>query len=165
MPFATAEQVHGNVVARVDAPSNAPMPGADGLITSRPHICLAIYVADCAAVYLADERTRSIGLVHAGKKGAEVGVVREAIAAMHEQFGSDPKDLVMQISPCIRPPHYEVDFAAEIAWQARAAGVRAIFDCNTCTACHPHLYYSYRRERGSTGRLLALAAITGGRRS
>jgi copper oxidase (laccase) domain-containing protein len=38
--------------------------------------------------------------------------------------------------------------------------VRAIFDCHTCTACHPALYYSYRREKGSTGRLLALAAIT-----
>lgn len=162
MPFVLAEQVHGSHIARVDVPSLTPARGADGLITSRPHLCLAIYVADCAAVYLADEKTRSIGLIHAGKKGAQLGVVRHAIAAMQEQFGTDPGNLVMQISPCIRPPHYEIDFAAQIVRQAREAGVRAIFDSDTCTACHPDLYYSYRREKGSTGRLLALAAITDG---
>jgi polyphenol oxidase len=160
MPFVLAEQVHGSGIARVDAPSPLPAAGADGLITSRPQLCLAIYVADCAAVYLADKETRSIGLIHAGKKGARLGVVKKAIGAMEQQFGTDPGNLVMQISPCIRPPHYEVDFAAKIVNQAREAGVRAIFDCDTCTACHPDLYYSYRREKGSTGRLLALAAIT-----
>jgi copper oxidase (laccase) domain-containing protein len=160
MPFVLAEQVHGSSVARVDAPSSVPAPGADALITSRPQLCLAIYVADCAAVYLADKKTASIGLIHAGKKGAQLGVVRKAIGAMEEQFGTDPRNLVMQISPCIRPPHYEVDFAADIVHQAREIGVRSIFDCDTCTACHPDLYYSYRREKGSTGRLLAVAAIT-----
>ena len=160
MPFVLAEQVHGSGVARVDAPSGDPAPGADALITSQPQLCLAIYVADCAAVFLADKITRSIGLVHAGKKGAQLGVVKEAIAVMKEQFGTNPGNLVMQISPCIRPPHYEVDFAANIVHQARESGVHAVFDCQTCTACQPDLYYSYRREKGSTGRLLALAAIT-----
>jgi purine-nucleoside/S-methyl-5'-thioadenosine phosphorylase / adenosine deaminase len=160
MPFLLAEQVHGSGVARVDAPSSVPAPGTDALITSRPQLCLGIYVADCAAVYLIDKKTASIGLIHAGKKGAQLGVVKSVIAAMEEQFGTNPRNLVMQISPCIRPPHYEVDFAAQIVCQAREAGVGAIFDCDTCTACHPDLYYSYRREKGSTGRLLALAAIT-----
>jgi polyphenol oxidase len=159
MPFAVAEQVHGNVVARVDAPSTDPAPGADALVTCQPGICLAIYVADCAAVYLADPETSSIGLVHAGKKGTQLGAVTEAIAAMSTEFGSDPANIVMQVSPCIRPPNYELDFVAEVVRQARAAGVREIFDCGTCTASHPELYYSYRREKGRTGRLLALAAI------
>ena len=160
MPFVLAEQIHGSGVVRVDAPSQVPAPAADGLITSCPQLCLAIYVADCAAVYLADKKTRSIGLIHAGKRGVQLGVVKQAIVAMQEQFNTDPHNLVMQISPCIRPPHYEVDFAADIVRQAREAGVGAIFDCDTCTASHPDLYYSYRREKGSTGRLLALAAIT-----
>jgi YfiH family protein len=160
MPFALAEQVHGNRVARVDTPETIPAPGADGLITKRSGLCLAVYVADCAAVYLGDRETRAIGLVHAGKKGAELGIIPETIAAMREEFGSDPANLVVQISPCIRPPHYEVDFAAEIVRQARRAGVRDVFDCSTCTASHLEQYYSYRREKGRTGRLLALAAIT-----
>ena len=159
MPFVLAEQVHGSEVARIDAPSLVPAHGADGLITSRPQLCLAIYVADCAAVYLADKKTRSIGLIHAGRKGAQLGVVKQAITAMQHHFGTDPADVVMQISPCIRPPHYEVDFAADLVRHARETRVGAIFDCATCTACYPELYYSYRREKGSTGRLLALAAI------
>lgn len=159
MPFALAEQVHGNGVARVDAPGGGLAPWADALVTSRPGTCLAIYVADCAAVFLADRRTRSIGLVHAGKKGTQLGAVTETITTMQREFGSDPADIVMQVAPCIRPPHYEVDFAAEIVRQGRAAGVREVFDCGTCTASHPDLYYSYRREKGQTGRLLALAAI------
>lgn len=160
MPFAVAEQVHGNVVARVDAPTATPVPGADGLVTNRPGLCLAIYVADCAAVYLADPEVRAIGLVHAGKKGAELGILRQAIATMREAFGTDPANLVVQVGPCIRPPKYEVDFAAEVARQAREAGVRDVFDCGTCTSSNPQKYYSYRRERGRTGRLLALAAIS-----
>jgi copper oxidase (laccase) domain-containing protein len=159
MPFAIAEQVHGNLVARVDEPDSLPSPGVDALVTRRAGLCLAIYVADCAAVYLADKEIRAIGLVHAGKKGAELGIVTEAIATMRNEFGSDPANLVMQVAPCIRPPHYEVDFAADIVQQARDAGVRDVFDCGTCTASHPELYYSYRREKGRTGRLLALAAI------
>ena len=75
MPFALAEQIHGNVVAQVDAPHAAPVAGADGLLTNRPGLCLAIYVADCAAVYLADREAQAIGLVHAGKKGTELGIV------------------------------------------------------------------------------------------
>jgi copper oxidase (laccase) domain-containing protein len=159
MPFALAEQVHGNGVARVNAPSAVPAPGVDALVTCQRGICLAIYVADCAAVFLADPKTRSIGLVHAGKKGTEFGAVTETITTMQKEFGCEPANLVMQIAPCIRPPHYEIDFAAQIVRQARAAGVNKVFDCGTCTASHPKLYYSYRREKGRTGRLLALAAI------
>jgi copper oxidase (laccase) domain-containing protein len=159
-PFAVAEQVHGAVVARVDTAGSAPVPGADGLVTASRDLCLAIYVADCAAVYLADRKGRAIGLVHSGRKGTEQKIVSAAIRKMQEEFGCEPSDLVVQISPCIRPPHYEVDIAPAIAAQAREAGVRDVHDCGTCTASDPEKYYSYRREKGKTGRLLALLALT-----
>ncbi len=57
-PFATAEQVRDHLVTRVDKPSANPAPGADGLITANPGLTLAIYVADCAAVYLVDTKRR-----------------------------------------------------------------------------------------------------------
>jgi YfiH family protein len=129
MPFVAAEQVHGSLVARVDTHDAVPIPGADGLVTNRPGLCLAIYVADCAAVYIADRQARAIGLLHAGKKGTELGIVPRAITTMRQAFGSDPSEIVMQISPCIRPPNYETDFAAELLRQAREAGVREDFDC------------------------------------
>jgi copper oxidase (laccase) domain-containing protein len=159
LPFATAEQVHGAGVARVDAPGGGPAPGVDGLVTSSPELCLAIYVADCAAVFLADKKGRAVGLVHSGKKGTEQGIVPAAIGRMREEFGCAPSDLIVQISPCIRPPHYEVDIASLIAAQAREVGVKDVHDCGKCTAADPGKYYSYRRELGRTGRLLALLAL------
>ncbi len=159
MVFATAEQVHGNLVADVSANSTFPVPSADGLLTTGPGICLGIYVADCAAVFLSDRLGRGIALVHSGKKGTEQGIAPAAVAALCRVASVEPSDLVAQISPCIRPPHYETDFAAEIRRQLAAAGVRAVHDCGTCTASHPEAYYSYRREKGLTGRMLAVLAI------
>jgi copper oxidase (laccase) domain-containing protein len=155
--FASAEQVHGNGVALVSGPGCAP--GADALVTDRLDLCLGIYVADCAPVFIVDPVRRAIGLVHSGKKGTELAIARETIVAMQRFFGSTPGDLVVQIGPCIRPPHYEVDFASEIARQCQQSGVVAVHDCRANTAAHPLRYYSYRIERGRTGRLLALLAL------
>ena len=78
---------------------------------------------------------------------------------MGEQFGSHAADLVVQLSPCIRPPHYETDFAREIGRQCRDLGVRAVHDSGVCTACDLDRYYSYRAEKGRTGRMLAFLAL------
>ena len=160
--FATAEQVHGSQVTEVPVSGLTPSPpieGADALITNRRDACLGIYVADCCAVYLVDTRRPVIGLVHSGRKGTELGIVPKAIQMMRVSFDTRPEELVVQLSPCIRPPHYEVDFAEEIVRQCRQAGVLRTFDAGTCTAAHPDLYYSYRREKGRTGRMLALLAL------
>ncbi len=163
LAFVTAEQVHGRELAVLRAgdgllPAGAAFAGVDGLLTDRRDVCLGIYVADCCAVYLVDPVHGAIGLVHAGKKGTELGIVPAAITAMAGAFGSRPVDLVVQLGPCIRPPWYEVDFAAEIVGQCRRAGVEQMHDCGICTAAEPERYYSYRREKGRTGRMLALLA-------
>jgi Uncharacterized conserved protein len=156
-PFVTAQQVHGKEIAVVDTPlaEDKCFAGCDGLITNQRGICLGIYVADCCAVYLVDPVRRAIGLVHSGKKGTELGVVPNAIKAMTTQFGSAPGNLLVQLSPCIRPPHYEIDFAAEIVRQCRDLGAQSVHDSGVCTACDLNRYYSYRAEKGRTGRMLA----------
>ena len=160
--FVTAEQVHGNAVAVLaegDPLPTATIPGVDAFITDRPDVCLGIYVADCCAVYLVDAPRRVIGLAHSGKKGTELGIVPAALAAMTTRFGTRPEDVMAQLSPCIRPPWYEIDFATQIAAQCRAAGVGRIEDGGANTAADPQRYYSYRREKGRTGRMLALLAL------
>jgi hypothetical protein len=134
-------------------------PGCDGIITNQRGVALGIYVADCCAVYIVDPKTPAIGLVHSGRKGTELGVVTNALNQMIERFGSNPDEMIVQLSPCIRPPHYEVDFAAEIVQQCRTLGVREIHDSRVCTACDLDRYYSYRGEKGKTGRMLALLGI------
>ena len=160
-PLLTAEQIHGNKIAVVDraVDKDKHFPGRDGFITNQPRISLGIHVADCCAVYIVDPNTPAIGLVHSGRKGTELGVVTSAIAQMIEQFGSKPADLIVQLSPCIRPSHYEIDFAAKIIEQCRDQGVREIHDSAVCTACDLEHYYSYRAEKGRTGRMLALLGL------
>jgi copper oxidase (laccase) domain-containing protein len=160
-PLFTAQQVHGNKIAVVDTSlkTDKEFPARDGIITNQRGVALGIYVADCCAIYIVDPKTPAIGLVHSGRKGTGLGVVGNAITQMIDHFGSDPANMIAQLSPCIRPPHYEVDFAAEIARQCRALGVKEVHDSGVCTACHPDLYYSYRGEKGRTGRMLALLGL------
>lgn len=160
MPLINANQVHGREVAVVKTDTASPVEGVDALITNQPEVNLGIYVADCCAIYFVDPLKQAIGLAHSGKKGTELGITTAVIEAMGRHFGSEPRDLVIQLSPCIRPPDYEVDFAAEIVRQARAAGVQYVHDCGISTASDLSRYYSYRVEKGRTGRLLALLALT-----
>ena len=157
--FLIAEQVHGREVAVVDENTAVPVSGVDGLITASPGVCLGIHVADCCAVYLADPVRRVIALLHSGRKGSELGITTAAIARMRTDFGCAPEDITVQLSPCIRPPNYEIDIAALIVAQARAAGVHRVFDSGACTGANADRYYSYRIERGKTGRMLALLAL------
>jgi copper oxidase (laccase) domain-containing protein len=157
--FVVGEQVHGGEVAVVDARTNSPVAGADGLITADAQVCLGVHVADCGPVFLVEPQRRVIGLLHSGRKGTELAITSVAIGRMVREFGCDPARIVAQLGPCIRPPNYETDFAAAILAQCRAAGVAQVHDCGTCTAAHVDRYYSYRAERGKTGRLLALLAL------
>jgi copper oxidase (laccase) domain-containing protein len=171
-PLFTAEQIHGNEIAVIDKVESArrgdrgaaslqvrEFAASDGIITNQPGAALGIYVADCCAVYIVDPTTPAIGLVHSGRKGTELGVVPNAIRQMIERFGSDPAKMIVQLSPCIRPPHYDVDFASEIIRQCRAPGVQHVHDSGMCTACDLNRYYSYRAEKGKTGRMLAVLAL------
>jgi purine-nucleoside/S-methyl-5'-thioadenosine phosphorylase / adenosine deaminase len=157
--FYTAEQIHGGRVAVVGRDSAPEAQGVDGLITQDPGGLLGISVADCCAIFLVDTQRPAIGLVHSGRKGTELNVAGAAVCQMSEQFGTDPADLVVQLSPCIRPPYYDVDFAAEIQRQLRAAGVKQVFDTGENTGADLDRFYSYRVEKGRTGRMLALLTL------
>ena len=155
----TAEQIHGAEIATVGSNSSEHLsPGADGLITAEPGILLGIYVADCCPVYLADRKGRALGLLHSGKKGTELGIVPRGITMLQDQFGIPPTDIIAQLGPCIRPPAYDVDFAAEIRSQCARSRIPSdqIHDPGTCTSSDLTRYYSYRIEQGKTGRMLAL---------
>jgi len=157
-----AEQTHGDGIAVIDAVRaknvSDTIKQVDGLITDQPGMYLGIYVADCGAVYILDKKSNAIGLVHSGKKGTELNIIGKAIEMMQKRFGSAPEDLIVTLAPCIRPPHYEVDFAAQIKKQALATGVleENYVDSGHCTAENVHRYYSYRVEKGGTGRMLAI---------
>ena len=153
-----AEQVHGRGVAVLHEASPQAVPQVDGIISARPGLVIGIYVADCGALYLADPVSGAFGVLHSGKKGSELGIAAEGIHLMQKHFGARPENIRVQLAPCIRPPAYEVDFAAQIRDGCLASGIRPEHyqDCGICTSSDPERYYSYRLEKGRTGRMLAL---------
>ena len=157
--YGIGEQTHGAGVAVVNQGGKGKViPAVDALITREKNLSLVIRVADCGPVWIHCEKTGAIGLVHSGRKGTEAGVVGATIRRMREEFGSEPSSMMALLGPCIRPPHYEVNFAGEILRQLERENVGKVVDSGLCTASDLTRFYSYRAEKGQTGRHFAVFA-------
>ena len=156
--YATAEQPHGNSTA-VPGRGARRLPHVDALATCETGLPLVVRCADCAAVYVVDRHTPAIALIHSGKKGTRGNIVGNTLQRMQRKFGTRPHDCLVLISPSIGPCHYEMDIWSSIERQLHDAGLREIHNPRVCTACHLDRYFSYRAEKGKTGRMLALLAL------
>jgi copper oxidase (laccase) domain-containing protein len=159
-----AQQVHGNKVALVgDIGCSYPVEGVDALFCGgKADCCLGIYVADCAAVWIYDTESQSRALIHSGKLGTQQNIVGETLKSMYKVLGVHAENCIAVISPCIRPPHYEVDIVTMIKQELEEAGIAPenIIDSGLDTAADLETFYSYRIEKGNTGRMLALFGRT-----
>jgi len=157
--YGMGEQTHGAGVAVVNQGGKGKViPAVDALITREKNLSLVIRVADCGPVWIHCEKTGAVGLVHSGRKGTEAGVVGVTIRRMREEFGSEPSSMMALLGPCIRPPHYDVNFAGEILRQLEREKVGKVVDSGLCTASDLTRFYSYRTEKGQTGRHFAVFA-------
>ena len=173
------EQVHGQTVLAVERPFEGAAPPADGLVTRTPGLALAMMVADCVPVLLADPEAGVVGVAHAGRQGMVDGVARNVVAAMRD-LGA--RAILARLGPSVCPRCYPVPLAlreqvAASYPQARsvdrhgdpsidvAAGVRAqlaslcveIEQLPGCTVEEPDLF-SYRRD-GRTGRFVGAVVL------
>ena len=172
-------QVHGATV--LDAPWGGT-PEADAAVSGERGGLVGVATADCLPVLLVDPVRRVAAAVHAGWRGTVAFVATRAVEALVAR-GSRPDDLVAALGPGIGPCCYEVgeelrdafgpdgegffragprgrphlDVRAANARQLRRAGVPAerIHHVEDCTACHPDLYYSFRRDGPGTGRMIS----------
>lgn len=171
-------QVHGNQVLTLSA-APAHIPTADGAVTRATNLPLAVSIADCMPILLADRAGTVVGIAHAGWRGLSAGIVEATIAAM----GCAPRDLLAWLGPAIGPDAFEVGrdvhdaFVARDAgaaasfrplregqWLAdlpalarrrlRASGVTSVHGGSWCTVRDAARFYSYRRD-GETGRMAA----------
>jgi polyphenol oxidase len=83
-------------------------PEADIVLSDDPAIALAIQVADCVPLLMADRGGRVVAGVHAGWRGTAVGAAGTAVEAMRSEFGVRPDDLIVSIGPSIGRCCYEV---------------------------------------------------------
>jgi copper oxidase (laccase) domain-containing protein len=155
----SAEQTHGHGVAVIFEPTGERVPLVDALATSVKNLPLVIRCADCAAVFLVDRRSPAIALIHSGRKGTLTNIVGNTLTTMGQRFGTKPFDCLAFISPSIGPCHYDMDIWNGIEAQLREAGVHDIHNPRVCTACHLDRYFSYRAEKGQTGRMFAVLAL------
>lgn len=172
-------QVHGDRVEAVDGPRDTAVDGADALVTTTPRLALAVVTADCVPVLLADARAGVAAAVHAGRVGAQRGVVARAVEAML-RLGARAGDISALLGPAVSGAHYEVpaamadeveaalpgsrtttaagtpglDLRVGIACQLRDLGVASIDVDPRCTVADPTLF-SHRRD-APTGRLASL---------
>ncbi|SDO80983.1 conserved hypothetical protein [Pedococcus dokdonensis] len=100
------QQCHGADVVVVDGPwAPAGPPPADGVVTATPGLALAVLVADCTPVLLADVAAGVVGAVHAGRPGMTTGIIDVAVARMRE-LGA--RELAAVVGPSICARCYEV---------------------------------------------------------
>ena len=118
-------QVHGNGVAVVDGPREAPVPDVDALVTATRGLVLCVLVADCVPVLLSDAEAGVVGAVHAGREGVRQKVVPAALAAMG-RLGARPAGITALLGPAVCGACYEVprEMQAEIARVVPSAAVR-----------------------------------------
>jgi polyphenol oxidase len=172
-------QVHSDHVEVVDGPRETAFDTTDGLVTRTPRLALAVVTADCVPVLLSDARAGVIAAVHAGRVGAQNGVVARAIEAM-VGLGAREPDISVLLGPAVSGRNYEVpaamadeveaalpgsrtttsagtpglDLRAGIACQLEALGVSAIDVDPRCTVDDTNLF-SHRRG-APTGRLASV---------
>lgn len=103
-------QVHGvdAVVFGRGESAGGDWPEADVAMTDDPSVALAVQVADCVPLLLADTRSSAVAAVHAGWRGTAAGAASAAVERMSREFGTRPRDVVAALGPSIGPCCYEV---------------------------------------------------------
>ncbi len=158
----------------------------DALITNVAGTVLSTVYADCVPLYFVDPKHHAIGLAHSGWRGTEKKIGYKTLLRMREEYGTDPKDVLAAIGPCICQSCYEVSRDVALAfpncysyptyddkYQLDLADVNRgilvevgvpiaqIFDANLCTCCNPDLLFSHRATEGKRGLNAAFLAIRG----
>ena len=168
--WSVVRQVHGSGVG--PAPAPGVVPAADAMWTDDPSRTLAVLGADCVPVLLVTDAR--LGVAHVGWRGLVAGVIERAVA----EVGGRPHLVAgPAIGPCcfavgddvarafedrfgasvVSDGH--VDLWAAAGRVAEKAGAAAFPAARLCTACHPELYFSHRRDRGRTGRMALIAGL------
>jgi YfiH family protein len=127
--LAACWQVHGARVRVVREREDAHTEGerCDALTTRLPGVLLGVKTADCVPVLLGDARSGACAAVHAGWRGTLAEVVRHALAAMGEEFGTDARDVRAAIGPAALSCCYEVGADVIEAFRSKFGYADALF--------------------------------------
>jgi YfiH family protein len=178
-----ARQQHSTEIRIVSSPGE--YDACDGFLTQTQDLWLAVSIADCAPVFVADQKRRVVGAFHAGWRGTAGRIVERGVALMTEAFGTKGEDVVAFVGPSAGGCCYEVgsevanlfseqavrhvngslhlDLKAELARQLRTVGVlhENIELSKHCTICQAETFHSFRRDNDRSGRMLGIIGLKG----
>jgi YfiH family protein len=182
------DQVHG---AQVHEVPPTPDAAGDGLVSAARGALLVVRTADCVPVLLAavdHGNVVAVAAAHAGWRGLVAGILPRSVAELR-RIAPEAR-LVAAVGPSIGPCCFEV--GPEVARPLRArygdvvrpgsadrsfadlprAATRELRALATevpepdpppCTRCGAELFFSYRREGASGGRMAAFIGLVPGR--
>ena len=173
-------QVHGDQIWNAQEPDY--LSGYDAIIAGKIGVFAGVGVADCCPILLADPNKKIAAAIHAGWKGTVAQIGTKTLQYLMDHFGSDPSDILAYIGPCISETHFEVgdEVAAQFehahkqaygsrwhvnlkeanADQLRKLGVQQIEIDPACTVENNADFFSHRKEKGVTGRMLAVIGFS-----
>lgn len=182
---AGAHQVHGRKVLVVKEPGQ--YEGYDALVTDRKDILLTVTTADCTPILVYDPKQQVCAAVHAGWRGTIAQIVSKTLQTMQTHFAARPENCTAYIGPCIDHCTYEVD--ADVAdyfenefkqWDEtkgkffidmKKANLAQLLEAGLSsknievspysTFSNNDTFFSYRKEKGKTGRMLSVIGRKG----
>jgi hypothetical protein len=178
--IAWSKLVHGNKVLVADQPMKAE--GCDAVITNKPNVFATVSIADCTPVLIYDPKRKACAAIHAGWRGTVAKIVTETLKAMQINYGTKGEDCLAFVGACIgeknfevgeevavqfdddvkrfdtRKKKYFVDLKKENKKQLLQFGLKEnnIEVSEYCTIADNDKFFSYRKEKGITGRMLAV---------
>ena len=181
--IATSKLVHGNKVLIANEPIRSE--GYDAIITNEKNVFALVSIADCTPVLIYDFKNKAVAAIHAGWRSTVSRIVSETLKTMNKNFNTVGEDCLAFIGACISEKCFEVgkevalqfendvkrfdnqkqkyfvDLKYENKKQLISFGVLEsnIEISEYCTVLNNDLFYSYRKEKGKTGRMLAVIGM------
>lgn len=173
------KQVHSNIAVEA-VPTDAPEK-ADAVYTTEINRPCIVQSADCLPLLLCNHDGTKVAAIHAGWRGLSAGIIENTFHAIN---GVDDEWHVW-LGPAIGPNRFEVgrdvyeaftkhDPEAITAFQAQnkekwlanlyllakqrliKLGIKKVYGGTYCTYEQSDLFYSYRRDKTLTGKLVSL---------
>ena len=81
----------------------------DALVTDNKDVVLALLTADCLQITIYDPIQKTVGLIHAGFKWQDAGIIDKTFKIMQEKFSTKAENVLIHLGNCISVNHYRWD--------------------------------------------------------
>ena len=180
-----SSQVHKDKILKVTR--SKTYEGYDAMITENENTFLSVTTADCTPILIYDAKNQAVAAIHAGWKGTVLDITAKTVQRMREEFNTNPRDCYVYVGTCIDESSFLVgeEVAAMFTYDVKKldkssrkpkfyvdlkkANVSQLLKCGVpesqievspfSTVLNNDLYFSHRKEKGTTGRMMALIGI------